>query len=118
MLQQANVKPSLPVVWEKGVLSDRLGAQAIKKTSTDRFPINHATVRTHRLNQGHDAIVTVYYDSERQDGGYRRRLMASLNCYGEKGESVGFNGTVELDRLDDLVQTIRDIQSQLNSLKS
>lgn len=117
MLQQ-NTKLPLPVVWEKGILSKRLGATSIKKTTTDQFPLDHVTVRTHRINDSHDAVVTVYHDTHNPNGGWRRRLMASLNCYGNGDSAVSLNGTIDLDRLDDLAQTLRDIQSQLKSLRS
>lgn len=117
MLQHI-ANPPLPVVWEKGVLSRRLGATSIDKTTTDQFPLDHVTIRTGRINDGHDAAVTVYHDTQNSSGGYRRRLMAGLNCYGNGDQAVSLNGTIDMDRLEDFVQTLRDIQSQLKSLNS
>ena len=111
MLQQTT-NPPLEVVWEKGVLSSQLGAKTIKKTSTHSFPINHATVRTYRLHEGHNASVGIYYDR----GG--RRSVASLYFNDKEEARVNFNGNLLYEDLPDMVRCVQHVRDRLGTLKS
>jgi len=118
MLQQNNFVP-FPVVWEKGTLSEMLNTDSIPRGPTSSYKPDRITVRTQSLNKGHDATVTAYHVVEWEDTQhnytYKTRLMASL--YGTKRQ-VELNGHIDLDRLDDFVQVLKDIREKLDSLKS
>jgi hypothetical protein len=116
MLQQTT-NPPLEVVWEKGILASRFGAKTVQKSSTHSFPLNHATVRTYRLHDGHNASVGIYYDREIKDQG-RRRCVASL-YFNDKGEArVNFNGNLVYEDLQDMARCVQHVRDQLGSLKS
>ena len=115
MLQKVN--PPLEVVWEKGVLSSRLNVPTVPKSATRDFKAEQATVRTHRLNKGYDACVTVYYDRQ-SPREYNSRCMVSLYRDSDGESCVSFNGRVDYDDLPDMVRCIQQVQEKLNSLKS
>jgi len=116
MLQQTT-NPPLEVVWEKGVLASRFGAKTVKKSSTYSFPLNHATVRTYRLRDGHNASVGIYYDREIEEKG-RRRCVASIYFNDKDEANVNFNGCMKYEDLQDMARCVQHVRDQLGSLKS
>lgn len=116
---QSNQHVPFPVVWEKGTLSTMFNTKAIKRTHTSSFEIDQVTVRTQSLKNGHDATVTAYHvvEWENPHDSYRSNACLRGSLYGTKRQ-VELSGHIDLDRLDDFVQVLKDIRDKLDSLKS
>jgi len=110
MLQQTT-KPPLPVFFEKGVLSRRLGYGTTPRTATANFRDGAITVRTASIREGHNAIVTLHHRSD--DG---QRVCVSLGTWHDH-KTLSFNGCINIDELDGLVAVIKEIKENLERLK-
>lgn len=110
MLQQTTKSP-LPVFFEKGVLSRRLGYDTVPRTTTADFRDGAVTVRTASIREGHNAIVTLHHRSD--DGA---RVCVSLGTWHDH-KTLNFNGCINIDELDGLVAVIKEIRENLERLK-
>jgi hypothetical protein len=109
MLQQIS-NQHLPVFFEKGLLSNKLGYPTIQRTTTDKFPDNAVTVRTAAIRDGYNASVTLYHNSS---GG---RLCVTVGTWNDQ-DGLSFNGCLHMDDLDGIVAIIKEIRENLNKLK-
>jgi hypothetical protein len=110
MLQQTAKSP-LPVFFEKGVLSRRLGYGTTPRTATANFRDGAITVRTASIREVHNAIVTLHH---RSDAG--QRVCVSLGTWHDH-KTLSFNGCINIDELDGLVAVIKEIKENLERLK-